>query len=182
MILQRHLSTLVATCLLLRPALAAGVATLTLEAASSATLTSRDLPTNVPPGSVNSIPANGMDIYLSDDTRKAVQDAISSSCSTAGSLKCQTAIQAALNGQSLQAGQLHPRVAPIIIYGLVALVGIVIHGIIASNINTEVPKAIHLSPAQLSQASNLATATSVVAVSSSKTIAYTLPPSPTSIA
>ncbi|OBT61103.1 hypothetical protein VE03_09873 [Pseudogymnoascus sp. 23342-1-I1] len=179
MIFQRHLSSLVATCLLLRPVLGAGVATFTLEEASSVTLVPRDLPTDVPPGSIISIPANGIDIYLSETTQKAVQDAISGSCGTTGSLQCQTAIQAALNTQSLQAGQLQPRFAGLIVAGLAAIVAIVIEHYRLSN--TAVPSAIHLSPAQLSQASNIASATSVVAVGGSQTTTFTLPPSPTTV-
>lgn len=179
MIFQRHLSSLVATCLLLRPVLGAGVATFTLGEASSVTLVPRDLPTDVPPGSITSIPANGIDIYLSETTQKAVQDAISGSCGTTGSLQCQTAIQAALNTQSLQAGQLQPRFAGLIVAGLAAIVAIVIEHYRLSN--TAVPSAIHLSPAQLSQASNIASATSVVAVGGSQTTTFTLPPTPTTV-
>lgn len=164
-------------CLLLRSVHSAGVATFTLEEASSVTLTSRDLPTDVPPGSIDSIPPNGIDVYLSETAQKAVQDAISGNCAEIGSLKCQTAIQAALNSQSLQAGQLQPRNGAFVAAGIVAGVAIVLQAIWPGS--TAVPTAIHLSPAQLTQVSNIATATNVVAVGGSKTTTFTLPPSPT---
>jgi len=169
---------------LLSPVLGADVPTITLAPSSSVTLTRRDAPTSVPAGAIIGVPNDGIDIYLSADTQKAVNDAISAHCSTPQSVECQSGIADALNSKSLQASQLQPRGAPELVIGLVALVSIFIQSFFVAKADQAakpVPAALHIGAAQLSQASNLATATSVVVVpdgSSAKTT-FQLPPSPT---
>lgn len=153
----------------------AGIATITLSPASSAGLTARSAPTTVPAGSISAIPDDGLDIYLSSDAQTAVNNAIKANCADPSTEKCQSSIAQALNSKSLQANQLQPRAAGLILAGLVGLLAIVIAD---ARTATE---HYHLSPAELSQVSNIASASSVVAVPASKgsTTVFTLPPSAT---
>lgn len=144
--------------------------------AGAPTLSGTVLAVIAPSAAAGSIPSDGIDVYLSKDLLKTVQDTINTKCGSLSDPKCQQSVEQVLrsNYVDLQERQLGALVAlSALVVGFISIVAPALY-----KDTKTIPVPIHIPAAQLSQMTAIGSATAIAVATGSDRPYVTVPQTP----